>query len=264
MRRMLMLPSLDEQQLTGTRGSLYNACAFSVRNYVAGDYLEFGVWRGDSFAKAYHALTKAKADHMAWLAGRPRSAGTPTSPEHAVWKDWDQRFLAFDSFEGLPEPAQREIAEEWVKGEFACSEANFLKNLQNEGVDLSKVVTVRGFYDKTLNTATKKRLGLTRAAVVHIDCDLYESTACVMEFVTDLLVQGSVLVFDDWFFNQGRRDMGEQQACLEWQARNPHIELIPYWQGTVTNSFIVNFRAAENKDSGQTMAAGSNSGGGHP
>ena len=43
---------------------------------------------------------------------------------------------------------------------------------------------------------------------------LYESTIVVLDFVTDLLVQGSVLVFDDWFYNQGRKDRGEQKALL--------------------------------------------------
>lgn len=241
-RRWLKLPGIEEQHFVSTRGSLYTACMFCNRNYVPGDYLEFGVWRGDSFTKAYQYLLELRAQHLAWLARRPGSSSREASPEHQVWKTWNQRFLAFDSFEGLPEPSGRQIAEEWVKGEYSCSERQFRRNLQDAGVDLSRVTTVPGFYDKTLNADTKKRLGLSRAAIVHIDCDLYESTACVLDFATDLLGQGSVIVFDDWFYNQGRSDLGEQRAFFEWQERNPHLELVEYWRSIMSNSFIVNLR----------------------
>jgi hypothetical protein len=64
----------------------------------------------------------------------------------------------------------------------------------------------------------------------------------VLDFVTDLLVQGSVLVFDDWFYNQGRKDRGEQKAFYEWAARNPQLELIEYWRDVAAIAFIVNFK----------------------
>ena len=66
-RRFFLLPSIEEQQFVSTRGCLYRACQFANRNYIAGDYLEFGVWRGDSFTKVYHFLSKLRNDHLAWL-----------------------------------------------------------------------------------------------------------------------------------------------------------------------------------------------------
>ena len=108
---------------------------------------------------------------------------------------------------------------------------------------MNSVVTLPGFYDKSLTAETKRRLGLERAAIVNIDCDLYESAITVLDWITDLLVQGTVLVFDDWFHYQGRTDCGEQKACREWCARNPHIELIEYWrEPPQPMSFIVNFK----------------------
>jgi hypothetical protein len=239
-----MLPSIEEQQFVSTRGCLYRACQFANRNYIAGDYLEFGVWKGDSFIKVYQFLSKLRRDHLAWLESRPTYASETgsSSPEHDAWKRWTPRFFAFDSFEGLPEPEQHEIPEEWVKGGYACSEDQFKRNLASDGVDLKNVITVPGFYDKTLNSATKKRLGLKQAAIVHVDCDLYESTILVLSFVTDLLVQGSVLVFDDWFYNQGRKDRGEQKACYEWLKLNPQLELVEYWRDVAAIAFIVNFK----------------------
>lgn len=243
-RRILLLPSFEEQQFVSTRGCLYRACQFANRNYITGDYLEFGVWRGDSFTKVYHFLSKLRSDHLAWLERRSTHASQTgsSSPEHERWRQWKPRLFAFDSFEGLPEPEQQEIPEEWVKGGYACSEEQFRRNLASDGVDLKDLITVPGFYDKTLNSETKKRLGLQRAAIVHVDCDLYESTIVVLDFVTDLLGQGSVLVFDDWFYNQGRKDRGEQKACYEWLEHNPQLELVEYWRDVAAIAFIVNFK----------------------
>ncbi len=243
-RRFFLLPSMEEQQFVGLRGCLYTAAQFTTRNYVPGDYLEFGVWKGDSFIKAYHALSRLRREHTAWLASRPTHQsqfGNSTS-EHALWKEAGQRFFAFDSFAGLPNPSEHQIEEEWVEGAYACSEEQFKKNLTSEGVDLKNVALVPGFYDKTLTPETKQKLGLRKAAIVHIDCDLYESTTLVLDFVTDLLTQGSVLIFDDWFYNQAREDLGEQRACREWLERNPHIKLTEYWRDIHPISFIVNLK----------------------
>ena len=64
----------------------------------------------------------------------------------------------------------------------------------------------------------------------------------VLDWVTDLLVQGSVVVFDDWFYNQGRKDLGEQKAFYEWLGRNPQLELNEYWRDVTAIAFIVSFR----------------------
>lgn len=241
-RRFLGLPSMEEQQYASFRGCLYTAATFTTRNYVAGDYLEFGVWRGDSFIKAYHGILEMRRQHSAWLRRNVTfgSSGQSTS-EFELWDQWRTRFFAFDSFEGLPSSGDQ-VQEEWAAGSYQCSRKQFEANLLGEGVNLSDVVVVPGFYDASLTEDVKKRHGLRRAAVVHIDCDLYESTLQVLNFVTDLLVQGSVIVFDDWFFNQGREDRGEQQACQEWLARNPHIRLTPYWQEPQPMSFIVSIK----------------------
>jgi len=239
-RRFFMIPTLEEQQYASFRGCLYTAATFTTRNYVAGDYLEFGVWRGDSFIKAYHAVHEMRRQHTAWLNRHVTfSSNGSGTPEFRLWNEWKPRFFAFDSFEGLPATGDQ-TQEEWAGGSYACSEAQFRANVAAEGVQLTDVVTVAGFYDRSLTPELKRTHNLRRAAIVHIDCDLYESTTYVLDFVTDLLTQGSVLVFDDWFFNQGRKDRGEQAACNDWLKRHPHIELTPYWQEPQPMSFIVN------------------------
>ena len=244
-RRALLLPTLEEQDYVSSRGCLRSAATFVTRNLVAGDYLEFGVWKGDSFIKAFHALTEIRGQHKNWLTRHTthQSQYGESTSDFALWNKMEPRFFAFDSFEGLPETAKGDLHENWAKGSYACTEKQFRANIAEEGVDMSRVITVPGFYDKSLTPEAKSRLGLSRAAIVNIDCDLYESTITVLDWITDLLVQGTILVFDDWFCYQGRTDCGEQKACREWLARNPQLELVEYWrEPPQPMSFIVNFK----------------------
>ena len=240
-----MLPTLDEQQYVSSRGCIYTAATFVTRNYVSGDYLEFGVWKGDSFVKAYHGLVDMRRRHSDWLTKHTthQSEYGKATSQGELWKQWKPRFFAFDSFAGLPEVSADEVHEQWAKGSYQCSEEDFKGNIEMEGVDLENVVIVPGFYDTSLTAETKKKHNLSKVAVANIDCDLYESTILVLDFLTDLLVQGSILIFDDWFCYQGKSDRGEQQACRDWLARNPQLELIEYWrEPPQPMSFIVNFK----------------------
>ena len=186
----------------------------AIKNWgIAGDYLEFGVYRGKSFS---FAMKQAKRWGL------------------------DLHFYAFDSFEGLP-PVDEQLNKPGTfhQHEYACSEEDFRLILSQGGLDLNRVTTVPGFYDKSLNDTTKKRLPLREAAVVWIDCDIYESTAAVLDFVSDYLKTGTVVVFDDWFAFGGDQNLGEIRAANEWLEKNPHIKLTPYYNfGTTGTSFV--------------------------
>jgi O-methyltransferase len=239
-RRLLKPLRLLAEQLVpppspyvGDYGCLHTAASFVAWNQIEGDYLEFGVYRGDSFAAAYHALM------------RHRDSVSPSDVDSQEFKKWKAalpRLFAFDSFEGLPSgPGARQL--DYCPGAYGCSEAEFKSNIAKARVDLDRVVTVAGFYDRTLGPETKKQHRLTKAAVVMIDCDLYESTVPVLDFITDLVGQGTVIIFHDWFRFKGSPDYGEQKACREWLARNPHLELIEHWrQGPQAVSFLVNLK----------------------
>ncbi len=228
-----MLPPPGEGSYTGTHGCLYTAASFTTWNQVEGDYLEFGVYEGDSFMTAYHAIHRQRAKHAA--LGH-------TAEEYVRWRAERPRFFAFDSFEGLP-PGEGVRHVDYDTGAFSCSEEQFRKNITKGGVPAGDVVVVKGFYDKTLTAEAKAKAGLRRAAIVMIDCDLYESTVPVLDFLTDLVGQGSILIFHDWFRFKGSPDCGEQRACREWLARNPHLELIEYWrEGPQAVSYLVNLK----------------------
>ena len=58
------------------------------------------------------------------------------------------------------------------------------------------VTVVPGWYENTLNMATKEKLPLTKVSVIMIDCDLYASTANALAFVTDYIQDGTVMHVD--------------------------------------------------------------------
>ena len=230
MRRLLDIPP----NYIGDNGGIRAAATFIAANQVEGDYLEFGVWRGFSFVTAYHSMTSARESHY--------QLGLAT-PEYLRWKNQRPRFFAFDSFEGLPGGDGMERMADYGAGAYAFAEPAFRTNLRDQGVDLGDVVTVKGFYDQTCTPATKAKFGITTAALVMIDCDLYESTVPVLNFLTDIVQQGTIIVFDDWFRFKGSPKYGEQRACREWLERNPQLELVEFWkQGPQAVSFLVNLR----------------------
>jgi O-methyltransferase len=211
---------LETSKQRGQREMIVDAFNYTAFSQVAGDYLEFGVYRGDSFINAWDS---------ARVSGRH-----------------DVRFYAFDSFRGLPDPetSASDADGEFVKGQFSAERSLFEQNLRRAGVDLGRVTVVEGFYESTLPGTSPADIGLHAASIVWVDCDLYVSTMCALDFVTDLLQDGSVLAFDDWHCFRSRPDMGEQKACAEWLSRNPQITLSHYhdfhWAG---RSFIAHVDA---------------------
>jgi hypothetical protein len=206
----------------------------------AGDYLEFGVFQGASFATAYWAahdrfqeLSSGAWDH---------SFADRDSATASIRREWDeQRFFAFDSFEGMPRPSGLDArVETFPEGTYACSEAQFLANVARAGVPRDKVVCVKGFFDDTLTDETARRIGLRRAAVVNIDSDLYESARAALAFVTPFLRDGSVILFDEWFQFHGNPALGEQRAFAEWRAAHPEWIATEFQkQGAFLNSFLL-------------------------
>ena len=192
------------------------AMQFVSASKLKGDYLEFGVYKGKTFAGAYHLAQAFNLDSM--------------------------HFYAFDSFSGLPEIAGIDAAgfKHFEKNEYSCDLRNFTNNIYGLGVDKNKVHITTGWFDKVLNENTMKKLPLEKASVIWIDSDLYESAVPVLNFITDYLQNGTLIIFDDWFCFRGDPEKGEQKAFKEWLENNPQIKVSHYqkfnWQG---NSFIV-------------------------
>lgn len=227
----LMLPLLNSLFFRTSRSfrTFQNVCAFSdiekildlatefvQWDAIEGDYLEFGVYGGRSFATACHFAQSKGIESM--------------------------RFYAFDSFEGLPEikGADKNDYCRYTKGWYSCDQAKFSQNLLKRGAELEKVTIVPGWFDQTLVPETKSKLQIKKAAIIFVDCDLYESTTLVLDFITDYIQDGTILIFDDWFCFRADPDKGEQGAFASWLKKTPHIKAQEYrrW-GYHGNSFIL-------------------------
>jgi hypothetical protein len=218
---------------------IYKAATIIAAEKVEGDYLEFGVYEGDSIIESYRTMKAVFAHHQRVHDGRT------AEDAWRIRNVWEKlRLFAFDSFQGLP--ATRGIdkhTSDFAQGKYACSEERFRRQLSRHRVDTSKVITVPGWFDETCLPATIAKYDIRKAAVVHIDCDLYSSTKTVLNFVTPLLTDGTVLIFDDWYCFRGHPELGERRAFQEWSAQQRDWVFTEYQkQGPWANSFIANRR----------------------
>lgn len=173
---------------------------------LEGDYLEFGVYTGQAFVEAYHTIKKAERT-------RHRTS-------------WNTRFYAFDSFQGLPKPKGLDTYyDQYAEGAYAATETQFRSNLVKNNVDLEDVVIVPGYYSELMQPENQTRHADIQAAVVFFDCDLYESTQDALRFLTDKLMDGSILIFADWFLFQANPQLGQKRAFYEWLEANPQFEV---------------------------------------
>lgn len=213
--------------------SINLAVNYVCSQQVEGDYLEFGVFRGWKFVEAYRSFVKA-IDR--W--GKAFNTDVETQKKK-------MRFFAFDSFCGLPKVSGIDENAGFHEGRYNCSQEKFLEYLKESKtpppyVDLSRVVIVPGFFEETLTDDLKKKHNMKSASVILIDCDLYSSTIPVLNFITDLLVNGTILIIDEWYHFKSNPSAGQQQAVNEWLQRNPQIHLTPYMRSGLTQqSFIV-------------------------
>lgn len=214
---------------------IYKAAEFAAVNKVRGDYLEFGVFQGGSFVSAYHTLRYCFDDVV------NRFGFTMSEMDRAATASIGSamRFFAFDSFEGLPSVADTEGTGFFKKGQFSAGLDEFCSNLNSAGIPPERRVIIDGWYDRTLSNSLYEKHSLTQAAIVHIDCDLYESTRVVLGFIAPLLVDGTVLIFDDWFHFNGHPGRGEQKAFYEWTPTLKSWSFSEFQQeGTWRKSFI--------------------------
>jgi hypothetical protein len=143
---------------------------------IGGSFVECGVWNGGS-AGVVAAVMKDDLDRHIWL---------------------------FDSWEGLPQPTEVDITYSNVRGEAGMclgSEEKVKELLFGKlGLQARKVSMVKGWFDDTI-PIQKGHIG--PIALLHLDCDWYRSVKLCLEELYDKVVQGGVVVIDDYGTWQG-------------------------------------------------------------
>lgn len=192
------------------------AVRFAVTNQVRGAYLEFGVFRGSMFAQLYHLRERY---------------GTRLP------------MYAFDSFQGLPAPHGVDATpgfDQFRAGSFTCSEDDFVTALESRWVPREAYTIVAGFYEESLSPTRRVALAFPPAAIVWIDCVLYESVVHVLRFIESLIQDGTLLIFNDYYRFKGHPRFGERRAFDEFLAGHPKVRATDYARfGTVGQAFLI-------------------------
>jgi hypothetical protein len=178
-----------------------------VSNMPQGYYMEFGVFNGEGLIEAFRQL-RGVVGH----------------------------YYGFDSFEGLPDLDEadnkgKEFSPHFVPGNFKSlrKEAVFAQLQACTRMTSGELTLIEGYFDKVLPTLDKTLFHARGVPLcVYVDCDLYSSTAQVLDFVDDLLVPGTWLLFDDYWHYRGSPLLGEQKAIREWLAKNKRWGLSDY------------------------------------
>ena len=167
----------------------------NVNRPYTGYYMEFGCHSGTTMKLAWK--------HFRWL--------------------FDFEYLAFDSFEGLPEIAEIDEMSIWSKGRLKTDEIDFRRIVTKSGLPQDKLQTIKGCYIESLTDHHAHSLSQKSAAVIYIDCDLYESAVSVLDFARHFLTTGTIIVFDDWNCFFGDPNRGERRAFTEFQQKYPEL-----------------------------------------
>lgn len=196
-----------------------DAMDHAVFNNVPGDYLEFGVRGGTSFLLAWKA----------YIAMRQQLLGNQEMIDEDIERIPEpMRFFAFDAFDsGMPTPVGLDDTEirsaHWSANSMKYPVKQFVRNCRRSGIPERRLFVVPGYFEQTLTDACRTDHDLILAAVVHLDCDLYESTREALDFIADLMQLGTILIFDDFFRYRGSEKHGQYLAFEEWKKRNSYL-----------------------------------------
>ena len=153
----------------------------------------------DERALRAYALSMAKDGlylEFGVYSGKTINEIAEAKPEETVY--------GFDSFEGLPD--------DWRTGfEAGRFSMERLPDVREN------VTLIKGLFEDTLPSFVREHP--QKCAFVHIDCDIYASAKTVLACLRDLIVPGTILLFDEYFNYPSWRDH-EFKAFQEFVAEN--------------------------------------------
>ena len=156
-------------------------------------------------------------------SARTFSSAIRASKELGIFDDF--KFYAFDSFEGLPKTSEEDGS--FKTGTFKTNLAEFKEKVyMQSNFRIADKNIIPGFYSDSLSKELQDTL--PKAGVIHIDVDLYSSAKEVLNFIAPLIVDGSVLLFDDFYCFPAGSNMGEERALNEFIETNNHYRLIEW------------------------------------
>ena len=205
-----IFPGTKSPQLEKAR-AVSSILRYCMRSALKGHYMEFGTWFGRTFYQNCFLLKQQ-------LEGE---------------------FWAFDSFGGLSEPNDTELVysnDDFAEGRYFCNLATFDIIRDQIRAPRHRIKRVPGYFDTSLRGKTIADYGIAprSVSVCLVDCDLYEPTIDILNFIYDGLEDGALLYFDDIRLGRAANKASEYDALRRWLKQHPEVELLPFptisWQ----------------------------------
>jgi hypothetical protein len=126
----------------------------------------------------------------------------------------------FDTFEGFPKAhcdvdigTPTVVSGAWRAGSAFGLDVEDMEYCLRQQTGHNKVVSYKGLFSDTLNNIPQSQ----RFAMVHIDCDLYESTFQVLDHLitNNMLLPGCLILFDNWASNSHSNNYSERKAWID-------------------------------------------------
>jgi hypothetical protein len=199
--RIFQYPSKDLTVRHHVADALVSAVHYIKISPVEGDIAEFGVGSGWTSAVIARAMATVK--------------------DRNLGEKYTRCLHLFDSFKGLPVSASPvdQDAPLVSKGIWAAGSCNWDLDPEELSLYLKRVsgttemAIYPGWFEDCLKAAGFPR----KLAMIHLDCDLYEPTLTVLDFLFSrrLIQPGAILLFDDWHCNASAPQLGQIRAWSE-------------------------------------------------
>jgi len=179
--------------------ALSQAVDYLVKSGVEGSFVECGVWKGGSIMAALIRLKQLKVDNRSvYLYDTFEGMSTPTTK--------DESFQGKRAMDLMDQEIQKEGGPGWC---YSTLE-EVKSNIETIGYPNQYIHYIKGKVEDTIPETLPGKIALLR-----LDTDWYESTKHELEFLYPLLVNGGVLIIDDYGHWKGAR-----QAVDEYFEKN--------------------------------------------
>lgn len=207
-------------------GALHRAWGYVHATQLAGDYYEFGVHRGWSMINSWFSY-----GHFRRRLAQGRSLPFERRGTVAAFLAQQPVFYGFDTFAGMPENDEGE--DTLAPGSFMSDLGAVTGDCAAAGLRPPDLRLVPGLF-----ADTTAQVGERPAAIVHLDCDLYVSTRDALRAVAPRLVQGSVVLCDDYNLFRADPGRGQRHAVAEFTAASG-VRLEPWFAyGPASQAFL--------------------------
>lgn len=182
--------------------STYAIARQALEEGIPGDLVECGVYAGSQVA----IMAKAIMNEAVYAPGTNRLDLRDSKRVHL-----------FDSFEGIPEPSERDIEYKTAglrKGAASCTLEGVKSNMAQWGIPEELLVYHPGWFKDTVPPYRgMPMVGPAPAhhniAVLRLDADLYESTMICLEHFYHLISPGGFLIVDDYALSGARQAVND-------------------------------------------------------